>query len=154
METPAMIAPTSNISGSVMSLEGMFLNLYLEALRQLPLSWIGLKEINTNHFNFQMNYLLSLIPDESIRAKIEALQTAEYEKYKKKQDQFAAQRSGFIVVSSIVDWLSQNFELVHNDIAGTVSAYEQDSAEYVPSSMEEIEGDNEEVVVNVQPETV
>jgi hypothetical protein len=90
---------------------------------------MGSEDINKGRFNFQIAYLLALIPDPKTRADITAEQIVLTDELKRKGDVYAAERAGFIVVSKIIDFLTSTFDLVHSDINGALSEYEINSDE-------------------------
>ena len=108
-------------SQAVMSLEGVFLYHYMQAIDRLQECWMGDGRFDSQRFEHQILFLIRLLPD---RTRQEAIMKGwlvdAKEKYKTwgiSQNQVTA-FAGMEVVTEIIAFLCEAFELTHSDITG------------------------------------
>jgi hypothetical protein len=100
-----------------MSMEAVFVSLYVDALRKLESTWMDSeKVVDEAHFNMQLEFLIRLIPNEEIQNTIRKERTEQIMIFK--NEDFPEQRAGLVVVTHLIKFLTQSFDLLHTDIFG------------------------------------
>lgn len=130
---------------AVLTPEGIFISLYVDALRSLQRTWMDTeKPIDKDHFNIQIIFLTNMIPDAFVRNRIRAEMDKVRTEYKNTdQGQYAEQHAGLTVVTHMVEFLCNSFDLVHLDINGPATSRQYRDAvleipDYEPTKKEEI----------------
>jgi hypothetical protein len=88
-------------------------------LMRLSDTWMNeTEDVSKSRFNLQIAFLTALIPDKSIREEIERERAELVAIFKKVNDPYAEQRAAFSVVSKMILFICQTFDLTHQDITG------------------------------------
>jgi hypothetical protein len=131
-----MVSRPSNPSQTVQStvgqsIESVFIVHYLQALDRLQSTWMDDDILNNqNAFSLQLEYLIRLIPDRQVQDDIRKEYQTTLKSINKHVDPWAAQRAGLIVVTSLIEFLTSSFDLLHVDIFGPgINAEYQDVVE-------------------------
>ena len=109
-----------NIDGSI-SLEGRFVNHYFDALDKLQGCWNTDSGFNKERFNQQLLYLIRLLPDKRKQREILELWGEASAATKQIPNLTDAERqsyAGMEVVTEVVLFVCDSFELINNDITG------------------------------------
>ena len=117
MAAPPPQAPSQ--ASSAMSMEGVFIQHYMSALQALQNTWLySSDEIDAAHFRIQLEYLIRLIPNREIQAKIRKEQDAAIKEFNTHCIDFAEERAGLICVTHLIEFICNSFDLLHIDIFG------------------------------------
>ncbi|MFA6331676.1 MAG: hypothetical protein WCX22_01880 [Methanoregula sp.] len=117
-------SPIQN-SQQVLTPEGIFLSLYVDALRSLQRTWMdqGDRGLNKEAFNLQIVLLTNMIPDKGVRDRIHNDMDAVREGLKStEQEAYAEQHAGLTVVTHMIEFLCNSFDLIHYDITGPATS--------------------------------
>lgn len=136
---------TPQQANAVLTPEGIFISLYVDALRSLQRTWMDGTDdmISKNAFNLQIVLLTNMIPDKTIRDRIsQDMDRVRANLKGTSQEQFSEQHAGLCVVTHMVEFLCNSFDLIHTDISGPATSKQYRDAvleipDYVPSRKEE-----------------
>jgi len=134
---------TPNQGNAVMTPEGIFISLYVDALRSLQRTWLDTDKISTDAFALQITFLINMIPDANIRDTIWDEMKAIRKKYKdSEQEHYAEYHAGLAVVSHMIEFLCNSFDLIHTDISGPATSKQYRDAvleipDYIPHTKEQ-----------------
>jgi hypothetical protein len=115
-----MIPQNNTIQTQGLSLETTFVGLYVNSLMKLQDCWFAGDKLSKEKFDMQIDYLISLLPDREKRLAV----MKEQSRLRKEltdidpDDANIEQRVGLVVVSSLVEFLTESFGLIHSDIIG------------------------------------
>lgn len=127
------------VSESKMTPESTFIEIYARALNGLQGTWLN-GHTDEDAFEIQIEFLRSLIPDESIRKKIldEKLKKSEDVKngvYGASAKKHSSIIGGMAVVPHIVEFVCQTCDLIHIDIGGPATSKQyRDAAVEIPDA--------------------
>ena len=110
------------MSPSIMSMDTVFVIHYMDALKELQNTWLNKEGMNKDTFGLQLEYIIRLIPDEAVQAKIQAKRKELKKEYDKDQDEWADVRAGLVVVTEIINFICSAFDLMHMDIVGPATS--------------------------------
>jgi hypothetical protein len=114
-----------------MSMEAVFVSLYVDALRKLESTWMDSENVvDEAHFNMQLEFLIRLIPNGEIQNTIREERDEQIKLFK--DEDFADQRAGLVVVTHLIKFLTQSFDLLHVDIWGPSISSQFRAATEVP----------------------
>lgn len=139
-----MKATTPNISqgtasGAILSMDTVFVLHYMGALENLQKTWIECEHVvDAGKFFLQVEYLVRLIPDREIQKKIENERSELFGQFKKDGLDHPDIRAGMIVITHLVEFICNSFDLLHLDITGaaTIKQY-RDAVLEIPDMPEE-----------------
>ena len=112
--------PQQGAPGQVpmMSLETSFVSFYLRALETLQSIWIQGGEDRDSKLEFQLRYLISLIPDVDKRQEIHNIVNTRIDELGGGELMMRDLPTFFKVVSAVIEFITGSFELLHSDIMG------------------------------------
>jgi hypothetical protein len=112
--------PSQTVQSTVgQSIEATFVAHYLMALDRLQSTWLDGNILdNQNAFSLQLEYLIRLIPDRQVQDDIRKEYQTTLKSINKHVDPWAQQRAGLLVVTSLIEFLTSSFDLLHVDIFG------------------------------------
>jgi len=114
---------TPNQGNAVLTPEGIFISLYVDALRSLQRTWLDTETMNPDAFAIQIAFLTNMIPDTGIRETIwQEMKTVRQDYKGTDQERHAEYHAGLTVVSHMVSFLCNSFDLIHTDIAGPATS--------------------------------
>lgn len=134
---------TPGQSNAVLTPEAVFIGLYVDALRSLQRTWLDTEKMNPDSFTIQIVFLTRMIPDKSIRDTILEEMDAVRQKYQgTSQEHYAEYHAGLTVVSHMIEFLCNSFDLVHTDISGPATSKQYRDAvleipDFVPPAKEQ-----------------
>jgi hypothetical protein len=135
---------SNSSSGSIMSLEGIFVAHYLQSLDRLQSTWMDSSKdtIDRNKFNLQLEYLIRLIPDTKKQDKIREGYSVELEKFKAIEgEKLPDVKAAMSCVTDIITFICQAFDLTHEDIVGPATSRQyRDKIIEIPDMMEKTNG--------------
>jgi hypothetical protein len=98
-------------------MEAVFVSLYVDALRKLESTWMDSdKVVDEAHFNMQLEFLIRLIPKRETQERIRKERDEQLKLFEGLD--FAEQRAGLCIVTHLIEFLTQSFDLLHTDIFG------------------------------------
>jgi len=134
---------TPNQGNAVLTPEGIFISLYVDALRSLQRTWLDTDKISSDAFALQIAFLTNMIPDAGIRDAIWDEMVEVRKKYKDtEQERYSEYHAGLTVVSHMIEFLCNSFDLIHTDISGPATSKQYRDAvleipDYIPHTKEQ-----------------
>lgn len=127
-------------SDEVVTLEGRFVQLYFDAIQDLPKCWMDGDRLNKAKYNQQIQFIIALIPFEDEQDKIFHAWHARTKELKatipgmtEEELVFAA---NLVPVTKTMSFICANFELINTDITGPATSKQyRDSAVQMPENM-------------------
>jgi len=127
-------------SDEVVTLEGRFVQLYFDAIQDLPKCWMDGDRLNKAKYNQQIQFIIALIPFEDQQDII----FHAWEKRKRElkatipdmtEDELAF-AANLVPVTKTMSFICANFELINTDIIGPATSKQyRDAAVQMPESM-------------------
>ena len=122
--------PTSPSTQSV-SLETSFVNMFFVALDRLQMCWMDEKGFDRGKFSLQISYLIHLLPDKQKQKEVLRQWNKSHTELEEMNftDAEKTAYAGMDVVTEIIIFLCQAFDLTHEDIVGpaTIKQYQKES---------------------------
>jgi len=121
----------------VMTMEGVYVQHYMKALDKLQETWMGEGGMDRERFNIQLLYLMRLLPDKKKQKEI----LIKWSDSKKEHELMGLDRNeiqtfaGMEVVTEVIMFVCQAFELVNEDIIGPATAKQYQNAAIVLPEM-------------------
>jgi len=117
--------PQAVSQAPAVSLEDSFLKFYLSALDKFQNTWLGDSGFESDKFNRQLFFLISLLPDENKQNQLIqkwAESQESYKEYPGLSKEEAIFLTGQRVTTSIIQFLVQSLELATQDITGPATS--------------------------------
>jgi hypothetical protein len=105
-----------------MSLETSFVAFYLRALETLQSTWIQGGEGRDEKLEFQLRYLIAIVPDVEKRQEIHNLVNKAIDELKDGERVMNDLPTLFRVVSAVIEFITGSFDLLHSDIVGPATS--------------------------------
>ena len=114
-------------SGAVMSMDSIFVQHYMESLQSLQSTWLNSEDpADASHFELQLDYLIRLIPDFKTQDEILDRRQIEFKRMKADKGRYGEfeiqMRSGLVVVTYLIQFICNSFDLLHVDIVGPATS--------------------------------
>lgn len=111
-------------SGQIMSMDAVFVSHYMAALENLQRTWMETDHstVDASKFHLQVEYLIRLIPDREIQKKITTERGEIFEKFKDDGFDHPDVRAGMVVITHLIEFICNSFDLLHLDIVGPGTA--------------------------------
>jgi hypothetical protein len=138
----------------VMTMEGVYVQHYMKAMDKLQEAWMGEKGFDRDKFNAQLLYLMRLLPDKKKQKEIlinwlESKTAHEQMGLSANETQMF---SGMEVVTEVVLFVCQAFELVNEDIIGPATAKQYQNAAIVLPEMPTEQEKALDKLIGIKPE--